>query len=172
MAFEIKGLLKDVLGLAPMRGVKAVWDGTFLPIFLLRFGSNLQNMYGFPWPPKWFERSPLSIMLKFSTEGRGWWKICAMFKYGRCAQFGVFFGSLPKGFCMSLQCTMNCNCLLGISQWYTMSFLLAGGGPCPFGCIRSDFEGVLLPLKQNLYCCILKDFLKSLTQTLENKGLR
>ena len=60
------------LGLAPIRWSKQ-WGIEILPIFLLRFGSNIQMcMASFASCVIW--EGSLSIMLKFETDGRGWWK--------------------------------------------------------------------------------------------------
>ena len=60
------------LGLAPMRGSKQCGID-ILPIFLLRFGSNLWMCMASLASWVIWEES-LSIILKFSIEGKGWWK--------------------------------------------------------------------------------------------------
>ena len=77
------------LGLAPSRLSKQ-WGIDILPIFLLRLGSSrLMWIASLASLVTW--EGSLSMMLKSLMEGERVVKILAVFQYGRCCRFGVFF---------------------------------------------------------------------------------
>ena len=79
-------------GLAPSRLSKQ-WGMDILPIFLLRLGSShLMWIASLASLVNW--EGSLSIMLKSSMEGRGWWKSLQCFSMADVVDLGVFFDSL------------------------------------------------------------------------------
>ena len=80
------------LGLAPSRLSKQ-WGMDIFPIFLLRLGSSrLMWITSLASLVTW--EGSLSIMLKSSMEGRGWWKSLQCFSMADVVKLGVFFDPL------------------------------------------------------------------------------
>ena len=89
-----------MFGFSTNEGVKAVWDGHFTDIPVEIWVQSL-NVYGF----LGLSSDLRGVSVNYAEvldRGQRVVEICAMFKYGRCARFGVFFGSLPESFaCLS-----------------------------------------------------------------------
>ena len=116
-----KRLTQGCLGLAPMRGSKQC-GMDILPIFLLRFGSNLwMCMASLASRVTWEES--LSIMLKFSTEGRGWWKSVQCLSMADVLDLECSLALSPRVLHVSPMYD-ELQPSVWHSQWYTMSTLL------------------------------------------------
>ena len=131
------------LGLAPMRGLKQCGID-ILPIFLLRFGSNLwMCMASLASWVTWEES--LSIMLKFSIEDKGWWKSVQCLSMADMFDLECSLTLSPRDLDVS-PTYEELQLSAWHSQWYTMSFFWLVG-TLSLGCISRDLR-LLTPLKQ------------------------
>ena len=136
-------------GLAPSRLSKQ-WGMGHLPIFLLRLGSShLMWIASLASLVNW--EGSLSIMLKSSMEGRGWWKSLQCFSMADVVDLECSLTLSPRALEVSLQYMRSY-----IHLPYTPSGRLDPSfghwRSCPLGCISMDFR-VLTPLKHLVLAC-------------------